>query len=375
MQRPKVKAADFVGREAYLAPARGAVDLRAQDRAVHADRRGPHLRVRDEAVHARRRADPDPRRRHPDRRPRPPPLRDVGGLGTLAGQARPAGVPAARAGRDRHRAGRVLHGGALPRRRRLGGRHLAVRPGQRADALMGDPMRVLVCVKRVPDSSSQVVLTPDDQAVDGRIAGLHDQPARGVRDRARRPHRRRDRRPGHGADAGARRVVGAAAHARWRSGCGAAVHVEADGVSFGPADVAREIAAVVQAHSDEGRGVRPGPARQRRLRHRRLPGRHPARLRARAARGQRRLDARGRRRGRLGPCRRSGRTGDLLGADPDGGDRPGGRRRAALPHAQGPDGGQEGRDREPVRDRHPGRLEPDPAAPASPGSEQRRDPR
>src|SRR5262249_36664146 len=37
-------------------------------------------------------------------------------------------------------------------------------------------------------------------------------------------------------------------------GCGAAVHVEADGVAFGPADVAREIAAVVQAHGDEGRG-------------------------------------------------------------------------------------------------------------------------
>ena len=30
---------------------------------------------------------------------------------------------------------------------------------------------VLVCVKRVPDSSSQVVLTPDNQAVDGRMAG------------------------------------------------------------------------------------------------------------------------------------------------------------------------------------------------------------
>lgn len=30
---------------------------------------------------------------------------------------------------------------------------------------------VLVCLKRVPDSSSEVVLTPDAQAVDGRFSG------------------------------------------------------------------------------------------------------------------------------------------------------------------------------------------------------------
>ena len=42
MQRPKVKAADFVGEEAYLAQREAA----PQDRALHADRRGPHLGVR-----------------------------------------------------------------------------------------------------------------------------------------------------------------------------------------------------------------------------------------------------------------------------------------------------------------------------------------
>ena len=31
---------------------------------------------------------------------------------------------------------------------------------------------VLVCIKRVPDSSSEVVLTDDAQAVDGRFAGF-----------------------------------------------------------------------------------------------------------------------------------------------------------------------------------------------------------
>ena len=59
MARPKVKAADFVGKEAYLAQ-------RAEppkSGAVHAQRRRPHVRLGHEAVHARRRADPDPRGR------------------------------------------------------------------------------------------------------------------------------------------------------------------------------------------------------------------------------------------------------------------------------------------------------------------------
>ena len=73
------------------------------------------------------------------------------------------------AGRRRQRARRVLHGGALPRHRRLGRRHRPVRPAQRADPLHDD---VLVCVKRVVDSSSEVVLTDDGQSVDGRFAGF-----------------------------------------------------------------------------------------------------------------------------------------------------------------------------------------------------------
>ncbi len=77
MARPKVKTADFVGRDAYLKqrvedPAHGA---------VHPDRRRPHLGLRREALHARRRAHPDRRRRRARRRPRPPSLRDLGGLG------------------------------------------------------------------------------------------------------------------------------------------------------------------------------------------------------------------------------------------------------------------------------------------------------
>ena len=55
MQRPKVKAADFVGREAYVAQRDGARPVGA----LHAGRRRPHVGERGEALHARRRADPE----------------------------------------------------------------------------------------------------------------------------------------------------------------------------------------------------------------------------------------------------------------------------------------------------------------------------
>jgi electron transfer flavoprotein beta subunit len=114
-------------------------------------------------------------------------------------------------------------------------------------------VNVLVCVKRVPDSSSQVVLTPDSQAVDGRMAGYtvspHEECAIELAVRI--------------ADATSGKATvltlgPAEASEQLRTalalGCGAAVHIEADGVAFGPSDVAREIAAAVKAHGDEGRG-------------------------------------------------------------------------------------------------------------------------
>ena len=114
-------------------------------------------------------------------------------------------------------------------------------------------VNVLVCVKRVPDSSSQVVLTPDQQAVDGRHAGFtvsaHEECAIELAVRLA---------DATGGTATVLTLGPAESVEQLRSalalGCGAAVHVEADGVSFGPADVAREIAAVVQSHADEGRG-------------------------------------------------------------------------------------------------------------------------
>jgi electron transfer flavoprotein beta subunit len=115
------------------------------------------------------------------------------------------------------------------------------------------PCHVLVCVKRVPDSSSQVVLTPDNQAVDGRMAGYtvspHEECAIELAVRLA---------DATGGQATVLTLGPAEATEQLRNalalGCGAAIHIEADGVAFGPADVAREIAAVVQSRSDDGRG-------------------------------------------------------------------------------------------------------------------------
>jgi len=118
---------------------------------------------------------------------------------------------------------------------------------------MAAALRVLVCVKRVPDSSSQLVLTADEQAVDGRMAGYtvspHEECAVELAVRLA---------DATGGLATVLTLGPAEAADQLRSalavGCGAAVHVEADGVGFGPADVAREIAAVVRSHTEQGRG-------------------------------------------------------------------------------------------------------------------------
>lgn len=119
------------------------------------------------------------------------------------------------------------------------------------DQPAGEGLQVLVCVKRVPDSSSQIVLTDDAQAVDGRHVGFtvspHEECALELAMRL--------------ADAtGGRATVltlgPADAADQLRNalalGCGAAVHIEADSSRFGPADVAREIAAVVRDHEQQG---------------------------------------------------------------------------------------------------------------------------
>jgi electron transfer flavoprotein beta subunit len=110
---------------------------------------------------------------------------------------------------------------------------------------------VLVCVKRVPDSSSEVLLTADAQAVDGSKAGFttspHEECAVEIATRLT-------------SDGGEATVVTLGdkdAAEQLRSalavGCHQATHVVAEAHTLGPADVAREIAAVVKDHESAGR--------------------------------------------------------------------------------------------------------------------------
>jgi electron transfer flavoprotein beta subunit len=110
---------------------------------------------------------------------------------------------------------------------------------------------VLVCIKRVPDSSGEVLLTADAQAVDGRFVGFtvsaHEECAveSAIQIAA-----------ATGGTATALTLGQPEAVEQLRGalavGCTAAVHIEADPSRFGPADVAREIAAVVREHEAAG---------------------------------------------------------------------------------------------------------------------------
>jgi electron transfer flavoprotein beta subunit len=111
---------------------------------------------------------------------------------------------------------------------------------------------VLVCVKRVPDSSSQVVLTEDAQAVDGRYAGFtmspHEECAIELAVQVT---------AAGGGETTVLTLGDADAVEQLRSalavGATAATLVEAEASTYGPADVAREIAAVVRDHEAAGR--------------------------------------------------------------------------------------------------------------------------
>ena len=111
---------------------------------------------------------------------------------------------------------------------------------------------VLVCIKRVPDAAGEVALTADAQAVDARFVGFtisaHENCAVELAVRI-------------ASDTGGTATVltlgpdDAVEQLRTALGlgCSAAVLIGADPVGFGPADVAREIAAVVEAHAADGR--------------------------------------------------------------------------------------------------------------------------
>jgi len=111
---------------------------------------------------------------------------------------------------------------------------------------------VLVCVKRVPESSGQVQLTDDAQSIDGRYVGFtvsdHESCAveLAVQVAAATSGTATVLTVGSGEAVEQLRSVLAV-------GPTAATLVEADPKALGPADVAKEIAAVVEAHRAEGR--------------------------------------------------------------------------------------------------------------------------
>jgi electron transfer flavoprotein beta subunit len=111
---------------------------------------------------------------------------------------------------------------------------------------------VLVCVKRVPDFSSEVLLSADGQSADARHVGFtlsdHDNCAVELAVQVA---------SATGGEATVLSVGSTDAAEQLRTalgvGCTAAVLVEADPVSLGPADVAHEIAEVVKEHQGNGR--------------------------------------------------------------------------------------------------------------------------
>ena len=111
---------------------------------------------------------------------------------------------------------------------------------------------ILVCLKRVPDSSGEVLLTSDGQGVDGRYVGFtisnHELCAVELAIQVAATT---------GGEAGVLTIGPPEAVDQLRSalslGCTSATHVVADPTGLGPADVAREIAAVVTEHESAGR--------------------------------------------------------------------------------------------------------------------------
>lgn len=111
---------------------------------------------------------------------------------------------------------------------------------------------VLVCVKRVPDASGEVLLTADAQRVDARFVGFtlseHEECAGELAIQIAKDT---------DGEATVCTLGDADATEQLRGvlalGATAATHIVADPSAFGPADVARELAAVVRDHEAEGR--------------------------------------------------------------------------------------------------------------------------
>ena len=129
MARPQVKDADFIGREAYVAqraadPQTVLCTLTVDDHTSESGVArfmlgGEPILTRDGGTLT------DGHGHHP--------YVTSAGSAPVAGQAHPAGLPAARPGGGGQPARGVLHGGAVPGDDRLDRRDAALRPVQRAD--------------------------------------------------------------------------------------------------------------------------------------------------------------------------------------------------------------------------------------------------
>ena len=111
-------------------------------------------------------------------------------------------------------------------------------------------MRILVCIKRVPDVGSAVTLTDDAHAVDARHVGYtvaaHEQCAVEIATQLVDAHGGSVTLLTVGPEESVeqlRHLLGVGAHA--------ATLVPVDPKAIGPADIAREIAAVASAHGDD----------------------------------------------------------------------------------------------------------------------------
>ena len=112
-------------------------------------------------------------------------------------------------------------------------------------------MRVLVCIKRVPAPGARINVTADGQAVDTANLGFtmspHEECAVELAVQIT---------AASGGEAAVLTLGDADAVEQLRSalavGASAATLVQAEASTFGPADVAREIAAVVRAHEAQG---------------------------------------------------------------------------------------------------------------------------
>ncbi len=143
LARPRVKAADFIGKEPYLAardrePAAVLCTLEMTDH-TSADGIARYPTGGNEPILT-------PRRRSDRRRQGPGVAGDHGRRGAVARHVPADGVPAARARRRGHRAAGDVHERAVPGAGGPGRQPPPLRPRRRAHEVV----RILVCVKRVP---------------------------------------------------------------------------------------------------------------------------------------------------------------------------------------------------------------------------------